>query len=270
MMREYMYNYVFSLFPQCEEIINICKHDNKKVIWENECEKIKNNILGIKDSKIQEICQQAMQYLSVIFTKLPYNTLDQAAFKYLYIWLRSYNLNEIGNKNIENFYKELIELYNNSLIRHSSSDVLYQHIDNVEIEELKYLYDMYKIVSFSKKKCEPDKNIEYCNVVINIIKTYNPQKLINNNQDCNPKVLHNSQNKIIVSIIIPIIVILAISLFLLVIHKFTPYGSYLRLATKMKRNESNNVYDKFNMMQSPEIYKNTSGNNSYNVLYNYA
>ncbi|GAW84417.1 variable surface protein, partial [Plasmodium gonderi] len=198
------------LFPKCEEVLGHIKIRHAHSLYNDKCNKFGDKYSDIFNSNIKDICCQSLYYLNKVYNERIDDSLDKAGFKYLYYWLYKYKL-KLGGKStdIKKFYEELMNIFkqNNMNISYITD---YQSVTEEEIENLKNLYDMHNSFIFIKEKCNPNENVSYCTKILDIMNKYKPQNIMEHDETCTGKELHNCKNNIVEAIIIPIFIILVI------------------------------------------------------------
>ncbi|GAW84120.1 variable surface protein [Plasmodium gonderi] len=288
-MKINIYEYA-NLFSKCDESIK--KAEIRKSSYTNDCEGYEKKINQNIKAQFKEICPQTFSYLNDIqIYAVDNEKLKEAHCVYLYYWLYDSDGETKNSDDIKKLYDELINAdnehqdgrcmnYNDIIITYDEKTKLkdiydmYTEIDKINSETdacedncgcAKNCSEIYKN---HMETCKYNKISNFCNELRNIKKKYD-KKMIN--VVCGsdiPKTLPSFQNyNITTLILIPVFVILAISSFLFIMYKFTPYGPSIRCATMMKRKHYNNIDKEKNILELYETNSCVLRNHRYHILY---
>ncbi|GAW83947.1 variable surface protein [Plasmodium gonderi] len=276
-------------FPNLQSIMEKATSSVDEVKTGN-CNGLNENYIAKLVTHIKAICEELQRYTSRIQSYYP-TLLNDSSCIYLYYWLYYYNNKKYVGE-VKSLYKELINADDTT-----HRDICEKYFNTIVTDDvmsnLKDLYDMFSMLNHTNgiintctqycdcaKKCAKiykkhmdtckyDSNTYFCKELINIKEKYDSQNLNVHCGEDTTKTLPSFQtNNTTVFTLIPIVSTLAISFFLFILYKFTPYGRNL-LCTNMDKTEIYNITDKeCNILHLSEMSNSNLRNNEYQILYN--
>ncbi|GAW84248.1 variable surface protein [Plasmodium gonderi] len=273
---------------------NVNSDTTRKNDWTNYCSSILQKYDKIFNQNFYSICLKVLYYLKQL--KETNEELDKhLGCTYIYYWLYNERINNGYKYDCQILYDDLLKVYKDNV---NEDPICYSYnakISQDELEKFKDIYDMNKILNNlinengkcsninkcncakegfdiymrHKYTCESNINPDFCNALKNIRDRYNEQMKIEKCNEAQNEFLPIFEtNNRTFSPSIPIFIILAMSIFLFNVYKFTPCESFIRRAIKRKRDIYNNSDEEHNLMQNYEMCNSVPRNKRYNVLYN--
>ncbi|GAW84100.1 variable surface protein [Plasmodium gonderi] len=254
-------------FDQCKKIMDD-KVNHIDASFTSQCSIINEADFSGYLQNPKKLCTQAMPYLFEIYY---YNNipLNGAGCLYLYYWLYNKNFKQKTNSSVvKTFYEKLIDIYNTNYAKNGTQEIYKKDINDDDIEKLSVIYNVFSFLNNMNDKNQNQSAKDFCYAVETIKNKYNLIIQEKGSETSKQQIVEYCQSNIKLSILITILVLLVPSLLIFIVYKFTPYGSYILRAIKWKKRVLNNRDNKWNIMQSSEIFNDMPRNMQYKMSYN--
>ncbi|SBT73358.1 PIR protein [Plasmodium ovale] len=279
------YNYVYS-FPECKADFERITND-ESVSGVFRCTGINKDIINDDIN-----CIKFLAYLHNLENEGTSSHLVTGC-KYLNFWLYDELINK--NKSIHKtsiLYKEFMNVYDT--LYSNDNEICKDHIEDIneeiynKVKNLLELYNHFKNVPTSStvgncfndnkcadlyndfiKECAKINNRNFCDGLDKFREIYNERMIFLNTCENVQKYLPSyKSNNMAVTILIPIIIILAIPFILFFLHKYTTFPSQLLLKIKKNARIFDDQYENTeNFLPMSQSFNRNSENSAWNIAY---
>ncbi|CAI7718351.1 Plasmodium vivax Vir protein, putative [Plasmodium vivax] len=281
------------LFSEYKKEIEKYKDVIEEDMWVGICDDRKEDYSSYINNVNDNICLPTMRYLNYSNTLDEDNTIESRC-KYLFYWLyyeyfqgnedtqKTYMLHNAfldisrdKNKAIEEKYKKKIN--EDVLKKFKAPDDMYGNLNKIE-EKSSVLQDTdicrcaiacaNEYMNY-KNICSTHNDDNFCDVIENIRERYNTLiKNVNNCEDAKETLPSFKNADPILSILIHVVTALVILFVLLILYKFTAFGSMIRSKLRRKNKIEHSIYENTNhFLPSPKKYNMNSDNRQYHITY---
>ncbi|GAW84171.1 variable surface protein [Plasmodium gonderi] len=271
-------------FPKLWSIMENPIHTREGVNTGN-CDTIEIDKFPVFNSSVKEICEKVENYGETVKKKRSEYNFTESHCIYLYYWLYYKNGKKYMSE-VKSLYQELITSvdlnycsgyigrdYNtptdNEMSKLNDLNDMYTKLNNSCNNNCECLQKCSEIYGTHVQTCKYHRDAYFCKELLKIKKQYDDKMRSNVCGSETPKILPSFQNHNITTLtLIPIFVILAISSFLFICYKFTPYSPrFLCRAMKIRR-QYNNIDEEMNIQELSLAPNSDFRNNKYHILYN--
>ncbi|SBS80941.1 PIR Superfamily Protein [Plasmodium ovale curtisi] len=282
------YNFV-NFFLEYKKNIEVIDGSDKE-IYGHSCSDVNSDY--VKDyAEVTNTCIKGMKYLHHIKCYSPNDDADRC--KYLHYFLDSDSLEKKKTSDrILSFYNELLRIYeigedphicktyideiNNFIPEKAEKFIeLYKTLYNTSSPSKNYKEDCHSLMNSATlynnyiQICHDDYDYNFCYELENFKDTYEKTVKTLNCGDNVPNTLPSGIiNNVTVIALIPIAITLILPFILFILHKFTPFVSWINPLINRKKNVQNNM--DVNMSQLPnisEVQNRNLGNGTYHLTY---